>query len=467
MKNSFGRSILLAAVLALVQPLEGPAQEFFRDLGTSRSSGGIGLITPSEYSYQDGSPSGLRPLRPGQDLTEAERIEELDRYNFALGNLRFAVAAGAGIEWNDNITLSDEDRKSDFIFRPSLDIDARWRLTELNTLRLNLGASYAKYFEHSELDTEGILLSPNSELALTFFLGTIRFTIRDRFSYQEDTYELPVISNQATYQRYENQAGIQMDWAINQQLDLVVGYDHYNLWTTESEFETQDRSVDTIFVRPGVQLTPPLKVGLSTAVSYIDFESEDRADGTNLLVGPFIQYQVSEYTNLYLEAGVQSLNFDGGSDFNNSALRELQLTEEEEAAVSDLLRDEEDTSSWYAKLEINNRPSDFFQHRLSGSKTSEVGFGSNFYDLYHIEYSADWKLAEKTELGPSLFYEYYETSGDFNEEATRYGATVGIRHHISNSITLGLDYRFLYKDSNVERADYYQNLAFLSVYYKF
>ena len=61
------------------------AQEFFRDLGTSRSSGGLGPIYPSEYSYEDTSPSGLAPLRPGQDLNEAQVAEEADRYNFAIG----------------------------------------------------------------------------------------------------------------------------------------------------------------------------------------------------------------------------------------------------------------------------------------------------------------------------------------------------------------------------------------------
>jgi uncharacterized protein (PEP-CTERM system associated) len=53
------------------------------------------------------------------------------------------------------------------------------------------------------------------------------------------------------------------------------------------------------------------------------------------------------------------------------------------------------------------------------------------------------------------------------EEAHRFGAAFGIRYHFSNSITLGLDYRYIYKDSNLDNQDYYQNLAFLSLYYKF
>lgn len=460
MKKPLSQTLVLIGAITLLCPYSGNGQDFFRDLGTSRSSGGIGPVVPSDYTYEDGSPSGLRALRPGQELTSVETAQEEEKYNFAAGPLRFSLAAGVGLEWNDNIFLSDKNRESDFIFRPTLDLDTRWRLSELNTLRFNIQASYAKHFDHSELDTDGVLISPNSELALTFFLGTVKFTVRDRFSYQEDTYDVAPVSNAATYQRYENQAGIQADWQINQQLNLPVGYDHYNLWTKGDAFTDQDRAIDTIYARPSVQLTPALKVGLNAAYSIIDFDSSDRSDGDNLLVGPFAELQISQYTNVYLEAGFQNLNFDGTSNFNTATAKAFGL---DPATFAD----SDDSSTWYAKFEIQNRPSDFFRHRLSGSKTSEVGFGTAFYDLYHIEYDAEWKLSERTEVGPTLFYEYYETSGDEGEQAHRYGAAFGIRHHFSNSLTLGLDYRFILKDSNIEGADYYQNLAFLSLYYKF
>lgn len=460
MKKPLSHTLILVGAISLLCPMVGLGQDFFRDMGTSRSSGGIGPVVPSDYTYEDGSPSGLRPLRPGQEMTTTEIGVEEEKYNFAAGPLRFSIAAGVGLEWNDNIFLSEHNRKSDFVFRPSLDLDTRWRISELNTLRFNIQASYAKYFDHSELDSDGVLISPNSEVALTFFVGSVKFTVRDRFSYQEDTYNVAPVSNVATYKRYENQAGIQADWQINQQLDLPVGYDHYNLWTKGDSFSDQDRAIDTIYTRPAVQLTPALKVGINAAYSFINFDKETRADGDNLLVGPFAEFQISQFTNFYIEGGYQALNFKGTSSFNTDTAIALGLP-------ANAISDDEDSSTWYAKFEIQNKPSDVFRHRLFGSKTSEVGFGTDFYDLYHIEYDAEWKLSDKTEMGPTLFYEYYKTSGAGAEKAHRYGATVGIRHHFTNSLTLGLDYRFILKDSNLENADYYQNLAFLSLYYKF
>ncbi|WP_083805215.1 outer membrane beta-barrel protein [Chthoniobacter flavus] len=474
MKKSVGSLALLLATLMVGKPCASRAQDFFRDLGTSRSSGGIGPVVPSDYTYENASPSGLRPLRPGQDLSVTEAQEEEDKFNFALGNFRFGAALGVGIEFNDNIKLSQNDRISDFIFRPVLNLDSEWRLSDLNTLRFNIGLSYAKYFQHSEFDTDGVLISPTSEIAFTMYTGPVKWTVRDRGSYQEDTYDIPDVSGVPQYKRWENQAGLDADWAINQSFDLTVGYDHYNLWTTGNSgqqdltgFQLQDRAIDTIFVKPSWQMNPAIKVGVNASYSFIDFKDPARSDGEGLLAGPFIEWQISEYTNLYLEGGYQSLTFDHASNFEDAAINQLGLSATDAAAVRASVQDSEDSHSYYVKFEINNRPSEFFKHRLSFSKTSEVGFLSDFITLYNVEYDADWKVTEKLELGPTVFYEHYTTSGSLGEKADRIGAAIGLRYHIRNNLTLGLDYRYIWKNSNLDGLDYYQNLVFLSLYYKF
>ncbi len=417
----------------------------------------MGPVSPSEYSYEESSPSGLVPLRPGQELNEAEEAAEANRYNFAIGPVQFGLAVGIGIEYNDNITLTDTDELSDFILRPLLDIQAIWHLSDMNTLRLSVGASYAKYFEHSEFDSRSVLLSPNSELAFSFYLGQVLFTVRDRFSYQEDTYNVPLLDNiDAPYRRFENQIGIQMDWAINDKVSLAGGFDHYNLWTIGDDYPFQPRAIETVFIKPSYQILPSVQIGLNASYSFINFESDDRPDGFGVLVGPFIEWQISEYTNLYLEAGYQVLDFD-----------QLGLSASEADAVNGILFNDQNSNSYYIKFEINNKPSDIFDHRLSFSKTAELAFYSNFYDLYHVEYDANWKIFPHTDLGPVLFYEYYTTSGDLGESANRVGVGLGIRYHFSNSLTLGLDYRFIAQNSDAQNSDYRQNVAFLSLYYKF
>jgi len=114
----------------------------------------------------------------------------------------------------------------------------------------------------------------------------------------------------------------------------------------------------------------------------------------------------SEFTNLYLEGGYQGLHYDNGSDYNNAQIDQLNLSASDAASVQSVLQDNENLDSYYIKFEIDNRPSEFFRHRLMFSKTAELGFDSNFYELWNVEYDADWKVFDHVELGPTIFYEH-------------------------------------------------------------
>jgi hypothetical protein len=395
-------------------------------------------LLAQDYFREIGMPGYYSPVAPVGPADE-------EKYNMALGPLRLSVAAGVSLEYNDNIELADSNRKEDFILHPSIDIDAALPISDMNTLRFSLGIGYAKYFSHSEFDTDGLLLSPKSELAFTMLIGEVKVTLRDRFSYQEDNYTTPQISNVGVYRRFENAASIQFDWDVNAYLTMTGGYEHYNLWSRDPQFDSFDHSVDTIFFKPGYKITPTVTVGLSTSFSWINYDKNIQSDGTSWLIGPFINWAPTESTNIYVEGGYQLMNFD----------------------TSTVAGDSGNVDSWYVKTEINNQISEYLSHRLAFTKTSEAGYGSDYYDIYHVEYSLRWKATPSFIVDPSAFYEHYETSGTGGEEADRIGLALGLRYIITPSVTLGADYRFLLKDSNLDNADYRQNVAMLSLYYNF
>jgi len=81
------------------------AQDFFRNIGTSRSSGGIGPgISTSDYSYTNAAPSEMHRLTPVD-------TEDNDKYNFALGPLRFGIAVGVGLSLLMIVVLVNVARK--------------------------------------------------------------------------------------------------------------------------------------------------------------------------------------------------------------------------------------------------------------------------------------------------------------------------------------------------------------------
>jgi len=401
------------------------------------------LLTPHARAQDD----YFRDLESPREIAPVVQLnpEQDTHYNLAVGPLRVNLAAGVGLEYNDNINLSDHDRQSDFIFRPSLNIDTVWALTDLNTLRFSLGLSYAKYFEHSEYDSRGLLFSPNSELALTVMAGQVTLTARDRFSYQEDPYAIPTISNTAVFRRYENLIGLQADWDMNAVTHVTAGYNHYNLWVIGNEFSEASHSIDTFFIRPSVKVAPAVTLGLDGSVSYIQYDDSFFDNGTSVLVGPYVDWALTDATRFYAEGGYQDFLDDGGGSIGSVG----------------------DNNSYYVKAEFDNRLTDAFNQRLSFSKTIEAGYTSQYYELWHVEYAADWKMTPSLVLDPVLFYEHYESSGGATETGDRFGTDLGLRYILTPSVTLGADYRFVLNDSNVPDSSYYQNLVLLSLFYNF
>lgn len=390
----------------------------------------------------------FRELNTQSELRPATRVNEAateDKYNLSVGPVRLNVAAGVGVEFNDNIQLSNKDRLSDIILRPSVSLEATWRITDLNTLRLSIGASYAKYFSHSQYDSRSMLLTPNSALAFSIKINDSLLTFRDQFSYQEDPFDLPLLSNVGNYRRFENRAGVQYDWPLNPNFSLTLGYVHYNLWTFDKQFSSLDRSIDTLFIRPTLAIAPTISVGLDTSINYINYSDSLENDGLSYLIAPFIEWAITPYTHLTAEVGYQKY------DFSNSGT----------------LFDSPGSNTLFYKGDVTNLLTPAFRHHLSFSRSTELGFQSDVYELYHLEYGADWAIMRNLSLQPTLFYEHYTTSGDIGEKADRYGTAVGLRYILTPSVTAGFDYRYLRKKSNFPDADYTQNLVLLSLFYNF
>src|SRR5204863_8398361 len=116
----------------------------------------------------------VRPSLAGEAAAEARR-QEIDKipYNLQVGPIKFRFSATMGIEYNDNINLAEDgtfafpsplgpisittQAQDDIIFHPQINLDALWPVTQLNTLRLDLGIGYSFYLDHSNYNTNSIL----------------------------------------------------------------------------------------------------------------------------------------------------------------------------------------------------------------------------------------------------------------------------------------------------------------------
>src|SRR5947209_11119813 len=113
----------------------------------------------------------IRPSLAGEAAAEARRqsVEQIP-YNLLLGPVRFRMSATMGVEYNDNINIAEVNKEEDFIFRPQIGLNMLWPITQLNTLRFDIGLGYNIYASHSENNTNSVLLSPGSQLSFDVFV---------------------------------------------------------------------------------------------------------------------------------------------------------------------------------------------------------------------------------------------------------------------------------------------------------
>src|SRR5229473_989403 len=167
------------------------------------------LITSAGVYAQD----AVRTSLAGQAASDA-RQEDVSRipYNLLLGPVRFRVGASVSAEYNDNVNYAETNTQDDFIITPNLSLDAIWPITQLNTLRLDLGIGYSFYLDHSQYNTDSILIAPKSQIAFDIFVSDFRINIHDRMQLQQDPIQEGALSNVAKYGRFENTAGISVLW---------------------------------------------------------------------------------------------------------------------------------------------------------------------------------------------------------------------------------------------------------------
>jgi hypothetical protein len=162
-----------------------------------------------------------------------------------------------------NITTIS-NKQSDVIIRPQFNLDAIWPLTQLNTLRFDLGLGYGFYLAHPSADTNGVLISPGSQLAFDIFVQDFRINFHNRFSLQQDPIDQIQLSNVVDYGRFENTAGVSVLSDLNKVV-LTFGYDHYTYISTSDTFSYLDRNAEVLGFSAYFALSSTTGAGIETS----------------------------------------------------------------------------------------------------------------------------------------------------------------------------------------------------------
>jgi hypothetical protein len=408
----------------------------------------------------------IRPSLAGQAASDA-RQQDVSRipYNLLLGPVRFRVGASVGVEYNDNVTYADTNEQDDFIVTPNLTLDMIWPVTQLNTLRLDLGIGYSFYLDHSNYNTDNILIAPKSQIAFDIFVGDFRINLHDRMQLQQDPIQEGALSNVQDYGRFENTAGVSVLWDLNKIL-LQVGYDHYNFISTTSAFDYLDRNSEILNGSLAFIVNPTITVGAEGNFILTNYDQSVLNDNKDYSVGAFVEVELTNNLKVRGAGGYQWIDFDHNFVTFNFG------------PFTFLVPDHKDLEQYYVNGLIGHRINATLSQTLSGGHENQLGVNSNYITLNYVRHTLTWNLIRNTLLSTEFFYEDAKESGGFAgflspvplgtpEHFHRIGGAITLGYQLTPHVTLGVRYQGTSKDSNLLLRDYNQNRISVDGTYSF
>jgi len=419
------------------------------------------LIATAGLYAQD----AVRPSLAGQAASDA-RQQDVSRipYNLLLGPVRFRVGASVSAEYNDNVTYAETNTQDDFIITPNLSLDMIWPVTQLNTLRLDLGIGYSFYLDHSQYNTDNILIAPKSQIAFDIFVSDFRINIHDRMQLQQDPIQEGALSNVVDYGRFENTGGVSVLWDLNKLL-FQVGYDHYNFISTTSAFDYLNRNSEIINGSAAFIVTPTITVGAEGNAVFTRYDQMVLNDNEDYSVGGFVEVELTNNLKVRAAGGYQWIDFD--HNFVTVPFGPFLL----------IVPDNKNSEDYYVNGLIGHRINATISQTLSAGHENQLGINSNYITLNYIRHTLSWNLIRNTLLSTEFFFEDAKESGGFAGFATgqlgtpehfqRIGGAITVGYQLTPHVTLGARYQGTSKDSNLLLRDYNQNRISIDGTYSF
>jgi hypothetical protein len=419
----------------------------------------LGML--SAFSISVFAQDAIRPSLAGQDAYEA-RQEDVSRipYNLLVGPVRLRVGATVGVEYNDNINYAEVHTEDDVIVTPNLTLDMIWPVTQLNTLRVDLGVGYSFYLDHSGNNTDYLLVAPKSQIAFDIFVGDFRINLHDKMQLQQDPVQEGALSNVTDYGRFENTAGVSVLWDLNKLL-LQVGYDHYNFIATNSDFDYLNRNAEMVGGSAAFIVNPTITVGAEGNAVFTRYDNQSGGlgvlnDNEDYSVGGFVEVALTNNLKVRAAGGYQWINFD--QNFVTFFFGPFAFN----------FPDHKDLADYYANILISHRFNAQISQTLSAGHENQLGVNSNYITLNYVRHTVSWNILRNTLVSTEFFFEDAEESGGIiNESFQRIGGAVTLGYQLTPHITLGVRYQGTSKDSDVFLRDYNQNRVSVDGTYSF
>lgn len=359
------------------------------------------------------------------------------------GPVGYSISAGLGLAFDDNTLLVENDPQEDIIVTPNVNLGLNWPITDRTRLTFGVGVGYDIYTQGSRDDR--FTLTPNSNLSFDFELGQTLITIYDSFSFSQDLLEQGEARSSENYGGFDNTAGVRAMWAP-EPIFLEGGYSWNIFVATDEEFADLNRNSHQVFGRVGQVVAGRTRWGAEVTASRTLYDEPIRNDFNSASVGPFLEWQTTEYLNLSLRGGWTWTVFDDNG----------------------LLLTPDDVSVPYMALMATHQLTAAFRHNLSAVREVRVGVNTQYIETFIFDYEFNWQLTDLLGFSAGAYYEIGEEPSFLTtEEYDRIGVTFNLPLQLTDNVMATLGYQFTIRDSNLIGRDYTNNRATVSASYTF
>jgi hypothetical protein len=380
-------------------------------------------------------------------------------FTFKAGEFRVLATPSVGLDWNDNIFLSKDNRHDDFILKPLLTLKATYPVTQKNLLQLNIGVGYEKYFLHDELSTW--FLQSGSEVSFDIMVKDLQINLHDRFTYSQDSASEAQVANTGEYANINNTVGLLATWNL-QDVILSAGYDHGNIFSPSAEFDSQARSTEAFLARAGLRIHPELTAGVEGGASFTTYDEKILNDNTSYNAGVYADWRVSPHFRIQPRAGYSIFQFQNTSQ---SGVTVPGIFTNGPAVQTKNL------NSWYAGLTLSHQVTEALSYSLSAGHDVQPGIQSDAAEIWYVRSSFDWKIVKNMAFQTQFTYQHGETGigniqGNLKETYDSLGGGFNLSRAIMKKVTLALNYRLTVRYSDIPIREYIQNLVSLQLTYR-
>lgn len=398
---------------------------------------------------------GLTDAMNNEAAAQARAQQQGAEYTIKSGDFRMLLQPSLGVQFNDNINLTQSGKQDDFIILPNLGIIMSYPLSDRNLLQLDVTMGYEEYVKHSSLST--FFLQSGSALSFDVYIKDILINLHDSISYVQNSAENAQVANTGTYGTFVNTAGISGDWNLRY-LEISAGYDHGNTIATKSQFSDTDNSMESGDTRVGYKWNSKLTTGVEGSVAYTAYTHAVLNDNTSYSGGIYGDWHPDAFLHVEPRFGYEE------DVFNNNS-QDLQTS---------------DQGSWYADLNVSHQITRTINYSIDAGRNVGLGVQSDANEYWYVNSSLTWNFIRNFSFAPSVFFQHGTQGqgttvlapGTTNPNLLQqtevynwYGGSIGFDYAITKRFNMSVNYTITERTSDVAGRGYTQNVIGFSISY--